>query len=726
MTPTPTVPPTATLGDPQISTTSAPDAKAAARAYLDAWKIEDYPAMYAMLTDVSRDAVSQEDFEARYRQVVNEGAFTEWDYEILSSLTNPSNAQVGYDVSLRSELVGDIRSNTVMHLALEDEQWRVEWDDSLIMSELKGGNYLRMEYRIPSRANIYDRNGHALVAQADAVALGLDTSKVDPEQENALLNELYTLTGIHPDVLRPRLENYRNYGWYLPVADVAADVIAPRESVLAGYGGLIMSPFRTRYYFNEGTAPHVIGYMSAIQEAEVEQYKRLGYRIDERVGRDGLEYWGEPYLAGKRGGALYLVNSEGEIITNLAETNPEPAQAITTTLDRDLQIGVQKALGNLKGAAVVLERDTGRVLALASSPGFNPNLFEPSNFNYNYLINDLYDPETIPLFNRATQGQYPLGSVFKIITMAVALQSGLYTPESEYNCTYFFEELDGHRPNDWTYDHYLEDGTTQASGILNLPEGLMRSCNLWFWHIGLDFFNRGMTTAISDMAKAFGLGKPTDIEIGEQSGQIPEPVSQVDAINLAIGQGGTLVTPLQVANYIAAIGNGGTLHRPQVIERIAPLEGEPTYVFTPTIQATLPISPEVLSIIQDAMVSVVKNPRGTAAWVLSGFSNSYNIPIAGKTGTAELGTGAESHAWFGGYTFANREDLSDIAVVVLVENGGEGSEVAAPIFKRILEIYFLGRPQTKYPWEAQIGVVATPTPEVTDTPAPVETETPQP
>jgi len=342
------------------------------------------------------------------------------------------------------------------------------------------------------------------------------------------------------------------------------------------------------------------------------------------------------------------------------------------------------------------------------------------------LINDLYDPETIPLFNRATQGQYPLGSVFKIITMAVALQSGLYTPESEYNCTYFFEELDGHRPNDWTYDHYLEDGTTQASGILNLPEGLMRSCNLWFWHIGLDFFNRGMTTAISDMAKAFGLGKPTDIEIGEQSGQIPEPVSQVDAINLAIGQGGTLVTPLQVANYIAAIGNGGTLHRPQVIERIAPLEGEPTYVFTPTIQATLPISPEVLSIIQDAMVSVVKNPRGTAAWVLSGFSNSYNIPIAGKTGTAELGTGAESHAWFGGYTFANREDLSDIAVVVLVENGGEGSEVAAPIFKRILEIYFLGRPQTKYPWEAQIGVVATPTPEVTDTPAPVETETPQP
>jgi cell division protein FtsI/penicillin-binding protein 2 len=717
--------PTTTLAQPGVVTTSVPDPEITVRSYLDAWVAEDYDAMYALLTSISKDAITLEDFTRRYADVANEAALRDWEYEMRSSLKNPQSAQVGYRVTMHSVLVGDFSSDTVMNLSLENGEWRVQWDEALILSELGGGNYLRMDYRIPSRANIYDREGHALVAQADAVALGLDTSQVDPETQDALLGELYRLTGIHPDVLHPRVENYRNYGWYLPIADVSADAIAPRQGVLASYAGVIMLPFRTRYYFDGGIAPHVVGYMSAIQEAEVEEYKRLGYRVDERVGRDGLEYWGEPYLAGKRGGALYLVTAEGAIITILAESEPEPSQAIYTTLDKDLQLGVQKALGDFKGAAVVLELNTGRVLAMASSPGFNPNLFEPSNYNYSYQINDLYDPDTTPLLNRATQGQYPLGSVFKIITMAAGLQSELYTPQSEYNCTYFFEELTGYRPNDWTYDHFLEDGRTQASGILTLPEGLMRSCNLWFWHIGLDFFRREMTTTLSTMAQSFGLGSRTGIEIGEETGHVPVPEEEVDAINLAIGQGDTQVTPLQVADYIAAVGNGGKLYEPKVIERIVPPDGNPTYEFTSTLRGELPVDEEWLKVIQDAMVSVVMNPRGTAYHVLSGFSNNNNIPIAGKTGTAQSGFG-EPHAWFAGYTFAGRENKPDIAVVVLVENIGEGSDYAAPIFRRILEVYFLGRPQVKYPWEAQIGVIASPTPEVTDTPTPEVTETPTP
>jgi penicillin-binding protein 2 len=716
--------PTTTLGQPGVLTTSVPDPEITARGYLDAWVAEDYATMYGLLTAISKDAITAEDFTRRYEDVANEAALRDWEYIVRSSLKNPQSAQVGYRVTMHSVLVGDFSSDTVMNLSLENWEWRVQWDEALILSELGGGNYLRMDYRIPSRANIYDRDGHALVAQADAVALGLDTSKVDPDMQDALLDELYRLTGIHPDTLRPRVENYRNYGWYLPIADVSADAIAPRQGVLASYAGVIMLPFRTRYYFEGGIAPHVVGYMSAIQEAEVEEYKRLGYRVDERVGRDGLEYWGEPYLAGKRGGALYLVTAEGAIITILAESDPEPSQAVYTTLDKDLQIGVQKALGEFRGAAVVLERDTGRVLALASSPGFNANLFEPSNYNYSYQINDLYDPDTTPLLNRATQGQYPLGSVFKIITMSAGLQSELYTPQSEYNCTYFFDELTGYRPNDWTYDYFLEDGRTQASGILNLPEGLMRSCNLWFWHIGLDFFDRGMINTISDMAQAFGLGSRTGIEIGEVAGRVPVPESKVDAVNLAIGQGNTQVTPLQVADYIAAVGNGGNLYEPKVIERIVPPTGDPTYVFTSTLRGELPVDEEWLKVVQEAMVSVVMSPRGTAYHVLSGFSNSNNIPIAGKTGTAESGIG-EPHAWFAGYTFAGRENRSDIAVAVLVENIGQGSDYAAPIFRRILEIYFLGRPQVKYPWEAQIGVIASPTPEVSETPEVEETPTPE-
>jgi penicillin-binding protein 2 len=708
---TPTDLPTPTLAEPSVQTTRPPDVLAAAQAYLDAWKQEDYAAMYNLLTPISRDAITAEEFEKFYRDVIAEAALSSWDSEILSSLTNPRSAQVGYRVTLRSVLVGELQRETLMNLSLENGAWQVQWDEALVMPELHNGNYLRMEYRSPQRANIYDKSGSALVAQADAVAIGLDTAQVDEEFTNSLLTELFLLTGVRPETLRPQLDAYRPSGWYLPVADVSADALNAFSIDICSRTGVICQPFRGRYYFESGIAPHVVGYVSAIQAEEVEQYKRLGYNVfSDRVGQKGLEVWGEQYLGGTRGGVLYLVAPDGAIITRLAESNPTPAQAIYTTLDKDLQMGVQAAMSNLRGAIVVLERDTGRVLAMASSPGFNPNLFEPQNYNSSTQILDLFDQEQLPLLNRATQGQYPLGSVFKIIPFAEALESGFYTPETEYNCEYFFTELFGVTLNDWTYDHYLEDGKTQASGILTLPEGLMRSCNPWFWHIGLDLFNRGLTTGISYMARGFGLGKVTGFELPEESGNIPDPGSQLDATNLAIGQGNMLVTPLQVAVFIAAIGNGGTLYTPHVVERIAPPDGAATYLFTPQVAGTLPISTETLSIIQDAMVSVVSNPRGTAYFVLGPFGRSYSIPIAGKTGTAQSGFG-DPHAWFAGYSFANRENKPDIAVVVIAERAGEGSEIAAPIFRRVMEVYFLGRPQIKYPWESQIGVVATPTPE---------------
>jgi penicillin-binding protein 2 len=722
---------TASLPGPQVETTSVPDPRLIAQTYLDHWKAEEYPAMYAMLTTVSKDAISEADFTARYQGVANEAALSSWDFEILSSLKNPESGQVGYKVNLHSVLVGDIDRNTVMNLVLENGLWRIQWDDSLILPELLGGNSLMMDYRIPSRGNIYSSDGRALVAQADAVAIGLDTAAVDPAQEDALLGEIYRLTGVHPDTLSGMIEAWRPFGYYLPVADISVDALAPREAVLAGYSGVILQPFRTRYYFEDGLSSHLLGYMSLIQPDEVDYYKRLGYRVDERVGRDGLEYYAEKSLAGVRGGVLYVVDPSKKIVTQLAAKDAQPAEAVYTTLDYDLQEGLQRSnalSAGMEGAIVVLERDTGRVLAMVSSPGFNPNLFEPANYNYSYMINDLY-ADTTPLLNRATQGLYPLGSVFKIITMSAALQSGLYTKDSTYDCGYFFTEVQGMQSHDWTYDHYLDDGRTQPSGMLTLPEGLMRSCNPFFWHIGLDFYNRGMYTSISDMARGFGLGSSTGIEIGDAAGNIPDPQSPVDAVNLAIAQGNTLVTPLQVADFIAAVGNGGTLYTPQVIDRIVPVVGDPTYVFSPTIRGTLPVSPENLSIVQEAMVSVVMNPRGTAyrtsGYGINSFVTSSGIPVAAKTGTAESGSG-DPHAWFAGYTYAGLENRPDIAVAVLVENGGEGSVVAEPIFRRVLEIYFLGNPQMRYPWEAQVGVVATPTPEVTETATPEVTETPTP
>ena len=705
--PSPTALPT--LPQPGVNTTQAPDATEAAQAYLDAWKAEDYAAMYAMLTPVSQDAISEEQFIARYREFAAEAALSEIDNQILSSLTQTRTSQVSYHVYLKSALVGDIQRETTMNLSLEDGEWRVQWDDALIIPELTGGNTLSMEYKIPSRGNIYDINGHALVAQSDATALGLIPDQIDPEQEGSLLSILSRVLGIRAETISTMYEDFPpGAGWYLPLRAVSAEDIQQYEDNLTGWPGLVMRPFRSRYYFDGGIAPHVVGYVSAIQEDEVEEYKRQGYRIDERVGRIGLEAWGEASLSGTRGGALYVIDQDGAIVTKLGETSPAPAQAIYTTIDSDLQIKAQEALNGFLGAIVVLERDTGRVLAMASSPGFDPNLFEPENFNRSYLINELFDLNTVPLLNRATQGQYPLGSVFKIITMAAALENGVYTAESTYECGHTFTELVGVTLYDWTYEK-----ERPASGTLTLPEGLMRSCNPYFYHIGLDLFNQGLTTAVSDMARGFGLGSPTNIEeVAEEEGQVPDPESQLDATNGAIGQGALQVTPLQVATFTAALGNGGTLYKPQVVESITPPDGEPTFTFTPEATGTLPISPQTLQIIQDAMVSVVENPRGTAHHIFPNFE----IPIAGKTGTAQ-DPPRDPHSWFAGYTFAEREDKPDIAVVVILENSGEGSDWAAPVFKGIVQSYFFGQRST-FPWESMPGVWREPTPEVTETPTP--------
>ncbi len=704
---------TATLPNPQVEVTRVPDAEAAARAYLDAWKVDDYAAMYRMLTPISQDAIDGEAFTDRYRQAMAVAGVQSLDYTILSALVKSKTAEVAYRVTWHTALLDEIVREVTMHLTLEDGAWRVQWDEALVLPDLVGGKTLYMDYKVPARGNIYDRNGQPLVAETDALSIGLIPGQVDPEQEEDLLTEIWRLTGIRPDTIRSQMEKYQP-DWYLPIGETTADAVQARGNRLYNYSGVVIRPFHARYYYGAGVAAHAVGYVSAIQAEEAEEYQRQGYRIDQYVGRMGLERWGEPYLAGRNGGALYLISPDGQVLEKLAETGAQPAADIVSTLDYDLQAQAEAAMQEFAGAIVVLERDTGRVLALVSRPGFDPNAFQPLNYNSSYLLNLLFGSGNLPLLDRATQGQYPPGSTFKIITMAAALESGLYTPQTTYDCGYFFRELQGLTLNDWTYDHYLQDGETPPSGHLTLQEGLMRSCNPFFWHIGLDLYNQGLVSAVTDMAHAFGLGQATGIEIGEAEGQVPEPTNAVDAVNQAIGQGALLVTPLQMADWIAAIGNGGTLYRPSLVERVVDIDGNPILEFQPEVRGTLPVSPENLAAIREAMRWVVTNRRGTAYYRFLGMQ----IPVYGKTGTASVDGFREPHAWFVGFTDAGREDKPDIAVVVVLENAGEGADYAAPVFRRVVEAYFYGRPRVRYPWESEIGVTKTPTPEVTETPVP--------
>lgn len=702
--------PTPGLATPVVQTTQTPDVEITAVDFLNSWKESDFQAMYELLNPASQALISEEEFSQLYHDFAVELALETLDYRILSSFIDPTQAQVAISVDYNSRLIDDLSREIILMLALAEGEWKIEWSKALIFPELEGENQLQLTRIVPSRGNIYDRDGSVIVAYAEAVSLGITPSQIKSKEEENLLNELDRDLDIPWQVIAAMYEDFPpDVDWYIPLGAISMDTIEGRLGILQSYTttGLLLRTFDGRYYFSGGIAPQSIGYVRWIQEAEEDYYRILGYSRDEKVGGQGLESWGEPYLSGDRGGILYVVDGEGEILSQLARAEAGPASEIYTTIEKEFQLDVQKAMYGYNGAIVVLELDTGRVLAIVSNPHFDPNAFNSYYFNSNLLLQEYYKTDQkSPFLNRATQGLYPLGSVFKIITMAAGLESGEFQESYKYDCGYFFEELGGVTLTDWTYNHFLEDDKTPPSGVLTLTEGLMRSCNPYFWHIGLDLYRKGLTDAVSEMAKGFGLGSLTGIgTIEEEAGNIPLPQSELDATNFAIGQGDTLVTPLQVAQFIAAIGNGGTIYRPQFVESIRTSGGEEIFSFEPQVVSELPISSTNLNIIKNAMVQVVDNPRGTANHRIRGLQ----ISVAGKTGTAESGSG-ESHAWFAGYTNNQNENKPDIAVVVIAENAGEGSDVAAPIFRRVVELYF-NQVLRYYPWEAEIGVWYVPDPE---------------
>jgi penicillin-binding protein 2 len=708
-----TSPPAQSLPTAQVTIIPAPDAQAAVTAFLQALQKDDYASMYNMLSQSSRDAITLEDFSKRYNDALNTMSATEIEYSINSSLLSPDAAEVAYNIIYKTVLAGDLQRDIVAHLVNEDGAWKVQWDDSLILPELAGGNQLAMEYSIPARGDIYDREGLPIVSQADAFAFGIQTDQIDIEMINTLVTDLGKLCGYDPEYIRDQIDA-AGPGWYLPMCEGTREEAQRLLSI--NPGGLVISDeYNSRYYFKTGLAPQAVGYTQLISSEQLDEYRRLGYNGSEKVGQAGIEKWAEDYLAGQHGGILRVVGPDGQIISTLGESSPQPADSVYLTINENMQYYAQQALEFFRGAIVVMEVDTGRVVAMASSPDFDPNLFDPNNPNNSGLTNLVNDTNQ-PLLNRATQGQYPLGSAFKTITTAAALESGLYLKDTPYDCQYEFTELPDRTLYDWTYDHcqdaiaagdFCNTSSTKPSGLLTLQEGLMRSCNPYFWHIGLDLFNYDRKNDIANMARAFGLGSKTGIDqVEELSGQINDPATDIDVVNQAIGQGDMQVTPLQVARFMAAIANGGTLYRPQIIEKIQPVEGDPKLVFRPEANGTLPLRTENLDNVREALKMVTQNPRGTAHFNLRGLQ--FNV--SGKTGTAESGNG-DSHAWFAGYT-QNEANTNkpDLAIAVIVENIGEGSEYAVPIFRALVETYYYGSPQSVPPY-GRIGEPPyTPTP----------------
>ncbi len=704
---TPTVPAAPT------ATPVTPDPQGTAATFLEAWQAGDYAGMYSLLSPLSQDANSPSDFQARYEAVARGATLTRIEAHVLSVLKNGLSAQALYEVTLHTAVMGALTRKIEMPLVYTDNRWAVSWSDGLILPELAEGATVHIEFSVPARANIYDRNGLGLAVQGEAVAIGVQPNQITDEA--AVVAALSELLGLKPEAIKAKYADARP-DWYVPIGEVSAEEAQAHMAELAQLGGVILTRYATRFYPRGGVAPQVVGYQTGIPAEELAAYQQKGYTGDERVGRAGLEAWGEQYLTGTRGGILYAVTPGGQS-TKLAESSVQPSQAIYTTLDRELQMAAQEALEGFRGTVIVMNPLDGQVLAMASSPAFDPNLFDPTNRNSEALDAVLQDPRK-PLINRAVQGTYPPGSVFKVAMMGAALMSGLYTVDSSLTCTGVWDVLG---PTAIKYDWTVTFGVP-PHGKVNLLEALAYSCDPYFYTVAYTLYQQN-ADFMTQVARQFGLGELTQIEqLDEAQGLMPDPAwkqatygeawTPGDSVNMGIGQGYVLVTPLQIAQMMAAVRNGGTLYRPQLVHHIAPPGGEPTYKFEPVANGQLPVSPEQLALIQEGLRSVVNLPKGTAHFVFPNFV----VPVAGKTGTAEDPNGPP-HAWFSGYTEANRRDKPDIAITVLIENKGEGSEFAAPIFKRVAEIYFLGRPYTLYPWETEFGTTATPTPEPL-TPAP--------
>jgi penicillin-binding protein 2 len=685
---------------------SAAAAQLAATRFLEAWQTEAYAEMYAMLSSISQDALSQEAFTNAYQEAARSLTLQGLSFDILSALGGDRQAEVAFSIEFDTQLLGVIRRKNVAHLALEAGAWRIKWENSLILPELKDGMSLALVQQTPSRGQIFDRQGVPLASYENAIAIGVVPGELNSAQADLVFETLAEISAYNIVTLRQMIESTPD-DWYLPIVSLSQENVQSTIERLRELQGVRINEFRSRFYVDSGVAPHALGYMAYIPEDALEDYLRLGYRQDERIGGAGLEAVYEAALSGQRGGSLYLISSEGELLSLLAASEPEPGQSLYTTLDKTLQMRLQDTLGDLRGAVAVMEVDTGRLLALVSSPSFDPNAFDMMEKDQGLLDSYFTNPDQ-PLFNRTTQGQYPLGSVFKAISMSAALESELFRSTSSFFCGQSLWVCDSVTLYDWTYSHGIG-----ASGELTLPEGLMRSCNPWFYHIGETLYSEGMESTLSAMAVGFGLGQQTGIEILEAAGNIPETAETcVESAQIAIGQGRVLVTPLQVVSFFGAIANGGTLYRPALVERIQTLSSETTYEFTPQSRGELPLSAPTLASVQEGLRLVVEAPLGTGY----GAMESLVVPVSGKTGTAQTSNG-NPHAWFAGYTRLDDPERPDIAVVVLMENGGEGSVMAAPVFRRAVSLYFSDAqdPGGLMPWEIEPYISKTPDPTGTPT-----------
>ncbi|HUG16087.1 MAG TPA: penicillin-binding protein 2 [Thermomicrobiales bacterium] len=647
-----------------------------ADAYAEVWSNGNYDQLYGLLGRDARARITHQQFVDRYEGIAVEAGLVTVDARVTGG--QDDDELFPLQVTFESSRIGSFDDQMMIPVIPEDGTFVIDWTPSLIFSQL-GDGLVRWSSDIPQRGRILDRKGRPLAQMGLITRIGVVPGNVTDEP--AMLRDLSRLVELPEDEIRARISGGQP-DWFMPVKDMP-DVI-PEDLVnqLRAIPGVAIQKWPARVYPAGPAAAHVVGYMSEITAEELPELARLGYEAGDLVGRSGIEATMEEWLAGKRGGILQLINQDGSTIRLLGETRSEPAHDLVLTLDLDMQQATLQAMGDQTGASVVLDPNNGEVLAMVSTPTFDPNQFILGVSDE--LWAELNDPATQPLINRATIVGYPIGSTFKVVTASAGMAHLGLNAGSVYNCPGTFS-IEG---SEQTWSDWVPGG----QGELDLHNALVRSCNTVFYRMGeqLDEMDEML---LPDMTRAFGFGARTGLpELFEIPGVVPDPdwkLAQIgdfwargDAVNLAIGQGFFLGTPLQLANAYAAIANGGTLYQPHLTLDIVRLDG--TVVQSGEVKeiGRLPISGEQIGVLQTALHDVINASNGTAT---EAFRDSEH-QVSGKTGTAETGqVGELDHAWFGSWSPSNGPR---IVVVTLVEHGRAGSVAAAPVARRVIDAWY--------------------------------------
>ena len=559
---------------------------------------------------------------------------------------------------------------------------------------LSENNRLRLVPVAAPRGTILDRNGKLMIWNRPSFSVVV--FKQDVKNKELLLGQLIRYLDLDRNEIDEKWNKSQGRAKYYPItvaSGITQDQLEFLEENLLNLPGVDVQMKPVREYADNGAAVHLAGYIGEISEQDLAKEEFSRYNSGDYIGKNGLERVWEGELHGKDGGRQIEVDARGRVLRTVTENTASIGNSLVLTIDRDLQERAQKALGDKAGAAVALNVNTGEVLAFASSPVFDPELFSgriPKKVWDSYLEDVRH-----PLIDKVLTGQYPPGSTFKIITALAGLEEGLIDEHTTVNCSGSFTL--GNR----TFHCWQKRG----HGQVNLKMALKQSCDVYFYHLA----DRLGVDRIAKYARKYRLGVPTGIALEhEKPGLIPSMAwkekkyrqkwARGDTISVGIGQGYVLMTPLQLASMTASVANGGTVYRPFVVRKVVDQEGKVLKEFKPEILGTAGISERSLALVRSGLQAVVNEPGGTG-----GAARIAEVKVAGKTGTSQvvkLRTGKgnpyqfRDHALF--VAFAPVEK-PEIAVAVVVEHGEHGGSAAAPIAAAVLRAYFEGKGVIKKP-----------------------------